>query len=300
AGVDRGTWLFMTGQPYAVRLGLGLRGPHDRVAGMDVAGTVVTVGADVTRFAVGDDVFGISRGSFAEYAAARADKLAHKPAALSFEQAAVLAVSGVTALQGLRDIGRVQAGQHVLVIGASGGVGTYAVQLAKAFGAKVTGVCRTAKMDLVRSIGADHVIDYTEADFTASGTRYDLIMDIGGNSPLSRLRSALAPHGTLVIVGGESAGTWLGMGRQVRALALSLVISQKLTMFVARQRHTDLETLGDLVETGRLSPVIGATYPLADAPEALRHLETGQARGKIAITVGTNADRKSGTIEVHG
>jgi NADPH:quinone reductase-like Zn-dependent oxidoreductase len=252
---------------------------------MDVAGTIVAVGDDVTRFKVGDDVFGVGRGSFAEYTAAHENKLARKPAGLSFEQAAVIAVSGVTALQGIRDAGRVREGQRVLVIGASGGVGTYAVQLAKAFGAKVTGVCSTAKVDLVRSIGADEVIDYTEADFADGGRHYDVIMDIGGLSRFSRLRRALTPRGTLVITGGEGGGEWLGTGRVFHALALSPFVRQRLTAFIAQQRHTDMETLRGLIEAGRVMPVVGATYPLAEAPEALRQLEAGQARGKIAITI---------------
>src|SRR5436309_5936401 len=198
AGMDRGTWHSMTGQPYLMRvMGFGFRRPKNRVAGLDVAGTVVAVGSDVTRFQVGDEVFGISRGSFAEYAPVREDKLARKPAGLSFEQAAVVPISGGTAIQGLR-AGRIEVGQKVLIIGSSGGVGTYAVQLAKALGAEVTGVCSTAKVDLVRSIGADHVIDYTKENFADGVKHYDLILDIGGNSPLSRLRRALAPKGTLV------------------------------------------------------------------------------------------------------
>jgi NADPH:quinone reductase-like Zn-dependent oxidoreductase len=283
AGVDRGVWHFMAGEPYAVRLGLGK--PRNRVAGMDLAGTVVAVGDRVTRFAVGDEVFGVGKGSFAEYAAAREDKLAHKPAGLSFEQAAVIAVSGVTALQGVRDIGRVRAGQQVLVIGASGGVGTYAVQLAKAFGATVTGVCSTAKVDLVRSIGADDVIDYTRTDIADGGRRYDLIMDIGGLHRLSRLRRALTPRGTLVVTGGEGGGKWLGVGRPLRAVMLSVVVRQRLAMFIAKQRYTDMETLRGLIEAGQVTPVVGATYPLAEAPETLRQLAAGQARGKIAITI---------------
>jgi NADPH:quinone reductase-like Zn-dependent oxidoreductase len=285
AGVDRGVHHFMAGEPYAVRLGLGLRGPRGRVAGMDVAGTVVAVGARVTRFAVGDDVFGVGRGSFAEYTAASEDKLAHKPAGLTFEQAAVIAVSGVTALRGVRDAGRVRAGQHVLVIGASGGVGTYAVQLAKAFGAEVTGVCSTQKTDLVRSIGADHVLDYTRDDFADGARRYDVIIDIAGDSPLSRLRRALAPRGTLVIAGGEVGGKVLGMGRQVRARLVSVFVRQQLTSYIAMPRGTDLEALSELIEAGKVSPVVGAVYPLAQAPDAMRLLESGGARGKIAVTV---------------
>ena len=235
AGLDRGTWHLMAGQPYLMRLmGYGLRTPRNRVPGLDVAGTVVAAGAEVTRFAAGDEVFGISRGSFAEYACAREDKLARKPANLTFGQAAAVAVSGMTALQGLRDAGRLRPGQHVLIIGASGGVGTFAVQIAKAFGAQVTGVCSTAKAGLVASIGADHVIDYSQHDFADGPQRYDLILDLGGNSPLSRLRRALTPAGTLVIVGGEDGGRWTGMGRQLRALALSLFVRQRLTMLTSR------------------------------------------------------------------
>ena len=202
AGVDRGTWHLMAGKPYVMRLAFGLRGPRRAVPGLDLAGVVVAAGSDVTRFKPGDEVFGIGKGSFAEYTAAREDKLAHKPSNLTFEQAAAMSVSGQTALRGLRDVGHLTAGQHVLIIGASGGVGTYAVQIAKALGAEVTGVCSTAKMDLVRSIGADHVIDYTHDDFSDGQQHYDLILDIAGNSTLSRLRRALTPHGTLVIAGG--------------------------------------------------------------------------------------------------
>ncbi len=263
AGVDRGTWHLMAGRP----------------------GTVVAVGSGVTGFRAGDEVFGTSRGSFAEYAAAREDKLAHKPAGLSFEQAAVVAVSGLAALQGLRGAGRVEAGQKVLIIGASGGVGTYAVQLAKAFGAEVTGVCSTAKVDLVRSIGADHVVDYTREDFADGQKCYDLILDIGGSSRLARLRRALAPKGTLVIVGGEGGGKWIGMSRQIRALALSPFRGQRLTTFVSKQRQADLEALSRFIEAGQVAPIIGRTYPLAEVPDAMRHLEAGHARGKIAITI---------------
>lgn len=287
AGLDRGTWHFMAGMPYLFRLmGPGVRKPKNPVLGLDVAGTVVAVGADVTRFAVGDEVFGISRGSFAEYAAAREDKLARKPATLTFDQAAVVAISGLAALQSLLDVGRLEAGQHVLIVGASGGVGTYAVQIAMASGAAVTGVCSTAKVDLVRSVGADHVIDYTRADFAAGAQRYDLILDIGGNSPLPRLRRALAPHGTLVLVGGEDGDRWTGgMGRQLQAVALSPFVRQRLTMKTPREHYADLERLARLIEGGQLTPRIDKTYPLDQAPEAMRHLETGQARGKVVITV---------------
>jgi NADPH:quinone reductase-like Zn-dependent oxidoreductase len=285
AGVDQGTWYLMAGQPYLMRLlGFGFRGPKNRVPGMDVAGTVVAAGADVTRFRPGDEVFGIARGSFAEYAAARESKLASKPAGLSFDQAAVIAVSGLTALQGLRDAGHIQAGQKVLIVGASGGVGSYAVQLAKVFGAHVTGVCRTAKTGLVASIGADHVIDYTREDFADGSQRYDLILDIGGSSSLARLRRALTPTGTLVIAGGERA-KWTGAGRQLRARMLSLFVPQRLTSFLSTHRQADLETLRELAEAGRLTPAVSQTFPLSDAPAAIACLAGGQARGKIAITI---------------
>ena len=286
AGLDRGTWHVMTGLPDLGRLVLGFGKPKEPVPGLDLAGTVVAVGSSVTRFEVGDPVFGIGRGSFAEYAAAREDKLARKPANLTFEQAAVVPVSGLTAIHGLRDAGRVESGQRVLVIGASGGVGTYAVQLAKVSGADVTGVCSTSKTDLVRSLGADHTIDYTRVDFLDGSQRYDLILDIGGNSPLSRLRRALAPRGTLVIVGGEGGGKLAGgIDRQLRALALSLLVRQRLTMVVPKEHYADLERLTELIEAGALTPSIDRTYPLELAVDAMRHLDAGRARGKIAITI---------------
>lgn len=289
AGMDRGTWHMMTGRAYVMRImGFGFRGPKNAVPGFDVAGTAVEVGSDVTRFHLGDEVFGISsRGSYAEYAAAREDKLAHKPARLSFEQAAVVPVSALTALQGLRDAGRVKAGDNVLIIGASGGVGSYAVQLAKAFGAQVTGVCRTSKTDLVRSIGADDVIDYTQQDFAEGAQRYDLILDVGGNSRLSRLRRALTPTGTLVIVGGEHGGNLTGgVGRQLfRAPVLSLFVRQRLTMVAAKEHHADLDVLSRFIDAGHVTPAIDKTFPLPEVPIAMAHLEDGHARGKIAITI---------------
>jgi NADPH:quinone reductase-like Zn-dependent oxidoreductase len=289
AGLDRGTWHVMTGRPYLMRvLGFGFRRPKNRVAGIDVAGTVVAVGAAVARFAEGDEVFGMSRGSFAEYAAAREDKLATKPSNLSFEQAAVVPISAGTALQALTDAGRVEAGQQVLVIGASGGVGSYAVQLAKAFGAEVTGVASTGKLDLVRSLGADHVIDYTRDDFADGTRRYDLIVDIGGNSSLTRLRRALTRTGSLVIVGGEEGGKWTGgFGRSLRAPLLSPFVPQRLTMLASKERASDQERLTPLIEAREITPSIDHTYPLHRVPDAMRHLETGQVRGKVAITVGT-------------
>ena len=285
AGLDRGTWHLMAGLPYAARLVVGLRAPRREVAGLDVAGVVVAVGSAVTRFKPGDEVFGIGKGSFAEFAAARESKLARKPSNLSFEQAAAVPVSGMTALRGLTDVGRLQAGEKVLIVGASGGVGSYAVQIAKALGATVTGVCSTSKLDLVRSLGADHVIDYTRDDFAEGETRYDLILDIGGNSPLSRLRRALTPRGTLVIVGGEDGGRWIGMGRQLRALALSPFVGQRLTILGPKEDHTVLERLTELIESGQLVPVVERTYPLSDTPEAMRHLEAGRARGKLVILI---------------
>jgi NADPH:quinone reductase-like Zn-dependent oxidoreductase len=286
AGLDRGTEHLLTGKPYAMRImGFGLRKPKNRVPGFDVAGTVAAVGSAVTRFAVGDKVFGISRGSFAEYAVALEDKLAIKPAALTFEQAAVVPVSGLTALQALRDAGRVEAGQRVLVIGASGGVGSYAVQLAKAFGAQVTGVSSTAKTDLVRALGADHALDYTKDDFADGTNHYDLILDVGGNSSLSRLRRALTPRGTLVIVGGEDGGNVTGMGRQLRALVISPFVRHRLTMQVPKENFRDLEVLTGFVEAGTVMPSIDRTYALADVPDAIRHLVAGNVRGKVAITV---------------
>lgn len=285
AGLDRGTWHLMAGLPYAARLVVGLRAPRSAVPGLDVAGVVVSIGSEVRRFQSGDEVFGVSKGSFAEFAAGRESKLARKPSNLSFEQAAAVPVSGMTALRGLCDVGHLQAGQKVLIVGASGGVGSYAVQIAKALGAEVTGVCSTSKLDLVRSIGADHVIDYSQDDFADGEKRYDLIVDIGGNSPLSRLRRALTPHGTLVIVGGEDGGRWIGMDRQLRALALSPFVGQRLTTFGPKEHYSVLERLTELIEGGRLVPVIEKTYPLSDVPNAMRHLQAGRARGKLVISV---------------
>ena len=288
AGVDPGVWHLMTGLPYLVRvMGYGLRTPKVRVRGRDVAGRMEAVGKNVTRFHPGEEVFGTCEGSFAEYVRARADKLAPKPANLTFEQAAAVPISGLTALQGLRDKGKVQPGQKVLIIGAAGGVGSFAVQLAKAFGAEVTGVCSTTKVDLVRSIGADHVIDYTREDF-ADGTRhYDLILDTAGRRSLSQLRRALARRGTLVIVGGEGGGRWLGgFDRQIlRAPILSPLVSQTLHPLTSKERNEDLVVLKELIEAGKVTPVIDRTYPLREAPEAIRHLEQGHARGKIVLRV---------------
>lgn len=287
AGVDRGVWHVMTGLPYPIRLaGYGLRAPKTPVAGMDLAGVVEAVGKDVTRFQPGDEVFGIGKGTYAEYARAPENKLAPKPASLTFEQAAAVAISGLTALQGLRDHGHVQPGQKVLIIGASGGVGSYAVQLAKAFGAEVAAVCSTTKVDLVRSLGADHVIDYTHDDFADGVHSYDLILDTGGNASLSRLRRALTPKGTLVIVGAETGGRWLGgSDRQIRAMLLSLFVGQKLGTFINRENHEDMIVLAELIEAGKVTPAIDRTYSLSEAPKAIRYVEEGHARGKVVITI---------------
>jgi NADPH:quinone reductase-like Zn-dependent oxidoreductase len=286
AGLDRGTWHLMTGRPYVMRgMGFGLRAPKNRTPGRALAGTVVAVGAKTTRFSPGDEVFGIGRGTLADYAAAREDKLAPKPTNLTFEQAAVVPISATTADQALR-AGRIEAGQKVLIIGASGGVGTYAVQIAKALGAAVTGVASTAKTDLVRSLGADHVIDYTTEDATDGSRRYDLILDVGGNTPLRHLRRALTPTGILVLVGGEGGGDWTGgIGRSLRARLWSIVLRQRLTMLVSSERSTELQALTDLIESGRITPVIDRTYPLDQARTAMRDLEAGHVRGKVAITL---------------
>ncbi len=287
ASVHLGDWHLMTGVPYLTRLfGFGLRRPRARVRGTAFAGTVERVGARVSGLRPGDEVFGTCDGAFAEYARARPAQLAPKPAGLGFEQAAAVPVSAVAALQGLRDSGRLRPGQHVLVIGAAGGVGTYAVQLAKALGAEVTGVCSTTKLELVRSIGADHVIDYTREDFAAGARRYDLVLDTAGGRPLSVLRRALTARGTLVIVGAEQGGRWLqGTDRQLRALLLSPFVGQRLRGLVSTDSRADLVVLTGHIEAGRVTPVIDRTYPLAEVPDAVRHLAGGHARGKVVITV---------------
>jgi NADPH:quinone reductase-like Zn-dependent oxidoreductase len=285
AGLDRGTEHLMTGKPYVARLFVGLRKPKNPIPGRDAAGTVAAVGSSVSRFAIGDEVYGVAPGSFAEYAVAPEDKLARKPENLSFAQAAAIPVSAGTALQALVDAGRVQAGQSVLVVGASGGVGTYAVQLAKAFGAEVTGVSSTAKVDLVKSLGADHVIDYTREDFADGTRRYDLVLDIGGSTPVRRLRRALRPRGTLVFVGGENSGNLTGLGRQLRGALVSPFLRQRLVLLVTKERAADLERLSGLIEDGKLVPSVDRSYPLEEAPDAMRLLEEGRVRGKVVITV---------------
>jgi len=286
AGVNRGTLHVMAGEPYLMRLmGFGLLKPKNPVPGQDAAGTVVAIGAKGTRFAVGDEVFGIAKGSFAEYAVAREDKLTYKPESLTFEQAAVMAVSGLTALQAL-DVARVAAASNVLVVGASGGVGSYAVQIAVALGAHVTGVASTSKTDLVAALGAERVIDYTREDFADGARTYDVVLDIGGLTPVSRLRHALTRNGTLVIVGGEGNSTWSpGMGRQMTAMALSPFVAQRLTMVVNKEHYAGLERLAELATAGKVRSFIDRAYPLAEAQEAVRYLETGKVRGKVVITL---------------
>jgi len=288
AGLDRGVWHVMAGLPYLIRLvGFGVRRPKVRVRGMDVAGRVEAVGREVTRFRPGEAVFGWADGSFADYARAPEDHFQPKPATLSFEQAAVVPISGLAALQALRDQGEVQPGQQVLVIGAAGGVGSFAVQLAKAFGAQVTGVASTSQAELVRSLGADQVIDYTRTDVTDGSRRWDLILDTAGHRSLSRLRRALTPTGTLVIVGSERRGRWLGgFDRNLRALALSRLVGQRLRLLSSKPRPEDLRTLRELLEAGKVVPVVDRTYPLGEVPEAIRQLVEGHGGGgKIAITV---------------
>ena len=289
AGVHRGDWHVMTGLPYMIRLvvpTLGPRAPKVPVLGMDVAGRVEAVGKDVTRFQPGDEVFGWTDGSFAEYAIAPEDHLAAKPAGLSFEEAAVVPISGLAALQAVRDVGEVQAGQQVLVIGAAGAVGWFAVQLAKAFGAQVTGVASTSQLELVGSVGADEVIDYTREDVTDGTRQWELIVDTGGRRTLAQLRRALTPTGTLVIVGGEGGGRWLGgFLRNLRAPLLSRFIGQRLRMLSSKPNQDDLQVLRELIEAGKLTPLVGRTYPLGEVPEAMRALEAGKTRGKIVITV---------------
>ena len=284
--VDRGTWHVMAGLPYLMRAaGFGVRAPKATNPGRCFAGTVESVGKGVTGFVPGDDVFGTSEGSFAEYVSATPGKLAPKPASLSFEQAAVVPISGVTALQAVRDRAQVTAGEKVLIIGASGGVGSFAVQIAKAFGAEVTGVCGPAKLDFVRGIGADHVVDYSREDFAGGDRRYDVILDIGGSSPLSRLRRALTPRGRLVIVGGMTDGRWFGgIDRQLRATLLSPLVGQKLGSLMASENSEDLLALRELIDAGKVAPAIDRAFPLAEVPAAIRYLLKGQVRGKVVIT----------------
>jgi NADPH:quinone reductase-like Zn-dependent oxidoreductase len=287
AGVDQGVWHLMTGMPYLVRLfGYGLKKPKVPVRGREVAGVVEAVGAGVTRFRSGDEVFGTCEGSFAEFVCAKEDLVALKPANLTFEETAAAPISAVTALQAVRDAGQVAAGQKVLVIGAGGGVGSFAVQLAKVFGAEVSGVCSTGKMDLVRSLGADHVIDYTHDDFSRAGLLYDVILDTAGNRPLSVSRKALAPRGTLVIVGGEGGGKLTGgFERSLGAPLASLFSGQKFKGLVSTENHRDLDALTSMIEAGSVKPSIDKVYPLAEAPAAVAYLHEGRVRGKVVVSI---------------
>jgi NADPH:quinone reductase-like Zn-dependent oxidoreductase len=286
AGAGPDVWHVMTGMPYMARPALGLRRPKLRVRGWDVAGRIEAVGAAVTGFAVGDEVMGVGEGSFAEFAVASADKLVPKPS-LSFEEAAAAPVSGVTALRAVRDEGRVRPGQRVLIIGASGGVGSLAVQIAKASGAHVTGVASPSKAEFLRSIGADEVIDYTREDFTDGGRRWDLIVDTAGRRPLRHLRRALTPKGTLVVVGGDGGGRWTGgfFRGILRGPLLSLFVGQRLRGLATKVEQDDLRTLAELIEEGKVTPVVGRTYPLIEAADAVRELERGHVRGKLVVTV---------------
>jgi NADPH:quinone reductase-like Zn-dependent oxidoreductase len=284
ASLHIGDWHVMTGLPYLLRVvGFGLRAPKARVRGMDVAGTVEAVGQHMTRFQPGDEVFGTCNGSFAEYAASSENTLVLKPANLTFEQAAAVPTSSVAALQALR-AGGVKAGQQVLIVGASGGVGLFALQIAKSFGAEVTGVCGTAKVDLVRSVGADHVIDYAEEDFTQSGQQYDLILVMGGNNSLSQLKRILRPGGTLVPVGTEAGNRWVGGKAWIQAMLLSRLV-RHLRPLASEPNRADLQFLTELIEAGKITPVMDKTYPLSEVPDAMRYLHEGNPRGKIVITV---------------
>lgn len=290
AGLDRGVWHVMTGLPYLIRFvvpALGVRKPKVPVLGMDVAGHVEAVGEQVTRFQPGDAVFGwADDGSYAEYASVPEDNLAPKPANLTFEQAAAVPISGLAALQAVRDVGRIQPGQRVLIIGAAGGVGSFAVQLAKAFGADVTGVGSTTQLDVIRASGADDVIDYSRDDVTDGTRRWDVVLDTAGHRSLSQLRRALTPTGTLVIIGSEVRGRWMGgFDRNLRAVALSRFLGQHLRMLSSTPRQDDLQHLRELIEAGKVTPLIDRTFPLREVPEAIQHLLRGHVRGKIVITV---------------
>ena len=287
ASVNPLDWHYMRGTPYIVRMDSGFGKPENPRLGVDFAGTVEAVGKNVKRFKPGDEVFGGKFGAFAEYVTVREDRaLALKPANLTFEQAASVPIAALTALQGLRDKGRIQPGQKVLINGASGGVGTFAVQIAKSFGADVTGVCSTRNVAMVRSIGADHVIDYTQEDFTKGEQRYDLILDNVGNHSLLQYRRALTPKGIFVIVGGPNSGQWIGpMVTPIKALMLSPLVSQKFAPFLAELNQEDLAIMRDLMQAGKVTPVIDRRYKLSEVPAAIRYLEEGHARGKVVIAV---------------
>jgi NADPH:quinone reductase-like Zn-dependent oxidoreductase len=290
ASVNPADWHFLRGIPYIARMQFGLRNPKDRVLGCDVAGHIEAVGKNVTMLQPGEEVFGSlfmhGLGAFAEWVCISEDLLAPKPAALSFEQVAAVPLAALTALQGLRDHGRIEPGHKVLIIGASGGVGTFAVQIAKSFDAEVSGVCSTKNLDMVRALGAEHVIDYTKEDFTHSGQKYDLIFQLAGTLSPSECRSALTSNGTLVISSGESEGRWIGpVDRVIKALVLSAFVSQKMVSFTVKPNREDLQLLKQFIEDGTITPVIDRTYPLAQVPAAIGYLEEGHARGKVVISV---------------
>jgi len=287
ASVNPVDWHFIEGLPHIMRLmGSGLLKPKKRLPGIDVAGVVEAVGGNVPQLEPGDEVFGWCEGAFAEYASAPESQFARKPAGLTFEQAGSVPLASITALQGLRDLGQVQPGQRLLIIGASGGVGTFAVQIAKSFGAEVTGVCSTRNLERVKSIGADHVIDYTREDFTRGEQRYDVIFELAGDRPSSHLRRALTPKGTLVLSSGDGGGRWLGpMGRLVRSMLSAPFVSQKVVTWVTSMNQADLLVVKELIEAGKVTPVIDRSYPLNEVPDAIRYLEEGHARGKIVVTV---------------
>jgi NADPH:quinone reductase-like Zn-dependent oxidoreductase len=286
ASVNPLDWHFMRGEPYLVRIMTGLRRPKTSRLGVDLAGQVEAVGRNVALFQPGDEVFGTRLGAFAEYVCAGENDLAFKPANLTFEQAAAVPTAALTALQALRDKGRIQPGQKVLINGAAGGVGTFAVQIAKSFGANVTGVCSTTNVGLVRSIGADHVVDYTQEDFTQSGQRYDVIFDCVANHSLSACRRVMSRGGTYIFIGGTGGGRWIGpMGHGLKAVLLSRLVSQRLVMFLTTSKKEDLVTLKALAESKRVTPVIDRTYAFHEVPEAVRYLEAGHARGKVVIAL---------------
>jgi NADPH:quinone reductase-like Zn-dependent oxidoreductase len=285
ASVNPFDWHFMRGTPYIGRIMIGLSKPKITRLGVDVAGQVEAVGKNVTQFKAGDEVFGSCRGAFAEYACTSESALVTKPNNVTFEQAASVPVAAYTALQALRDKGQIQKGQKVLINGAAGGVGTFAVQIARSFGADVAGVCSTRNVDMVRSIGADRVIDYTQEDFTKSVQRYDLILDCVGNQSLSACRRVLSPKGIYIMVGGPG-GRWIGpLPRLIKALVLSRFVSQNLVMVLAKGSKEDLTIMRELIETGKVAPVIDRSYRLSQVPQAIRYLEEGHARGKVAITL---------------
>ncbi len=286
ASVNPADCTLLRGEPYIMRLGMGLRGPSNRIRGMDLSGIVESVGADVTRFRPGDEVFGVGTGAFAELALAEEKHLVLKPSNLGFEEAAAVPIAGLTALQALRDQGEVRAGHRVLINGAAGGIGTFAVQIAKVLGAEVTAVCSGKKAELVRSLGADHVIDYTQADFTASGERYDFILDNVGNHSLSTLRATLTRRGTLVPNNGGFDNRWFAcIGRVIAARLTSTFVTQRLRPFLSLPRTDDLMALEELLESGRIKPAIDRAYPLDRAAEALAYVTAGHAQGKVVVTV---------------